>query len=100
MGSTIKFLYNIPGYHGEDEWRPIEGLDAEDAASEAGKLYDEDEHPLLRDESESVVVYIKHAEAEPGTEEPERFVVSAYVSYNYTAEAKERKEGDPPDNGW
>lgn len=98
MGSTTKFLYHIPEYHAENDWRPIEAYSSEDAASKAGEKYDEDDYPLLRDESETVVVYIKRADAEPGTEEPERFVVSAYVSYTYTADLKERKEGDPPDN--
>lgn len=74
----MKYLVNIPSWNG-DTWHEYEGYDAEDAAMEAGKEYNEDgDYTLMND---SIFVLVKETE----NSEPVIVSVSAEPDIHYSA---------------
>ena len=51
------YEYCIPTYNGEDNWKNIEGFDAEDAARNAAQIYNEEgDYTLMHGDNEYVLI--------------------------------------------
>jgi hypothetical protein len=84
----LDFEYQIPDWHGADEWRQIKAHDAENAAELVGERYDCDGNYLLsRDENHTVKVLIRDAAGAVT-----RWQVGA--SHHVTYSAQEARDGE------
>lgn len=83
-----RFEFNIPDWHGDDEWREITAMDAEEAAEKAAEYYDDNgDQTLSRSEDNDVAIRVRDAEG----------VVSEWVGRAvhhvlYYADAKEKPD--------